>query len=53
MSAARRCEKEIVMLAGVPRARGGAPLNPIRVAQEYAMLGVLSGGRLIAGFNRG
>ena len=28
-------------------------LNPIRVAEEYAMLDVLSGGRLIAGFMRG
>lgn len=28
-------------------------LNPIRVAEEYAMLDVLSGGRLIAGFIRG
>ena len=34
----------------------GAPLpllNPIRVAEEMAMLDVLSGGRLIAGFVRG
>ena len=28
-------------------------LNPIRVAEEYAMLDVISGGRLIAGFMRG
>ncbi len=28
-------------------------LNPIRVAEEYAMLDVMSGGRLIAGFIRG
>lgn len=28
-------------------------LNPLRVAEEYAMLDVLSGGRLIAGFIRG
>lgn len=28
-------------------------LNPIRVAEEYAMLDVISGGRLIAGFIRG
>jgi alkanesulfonate monooxygenase SsuD/methylene tetrahydromethanopterin reductase-like flavin-dependent oxidoreductase (luciferase family) len=28
-------------------------LNPVRVAEEYAMLDVLSGGRLIAGFMRG
>lgn len=28
-------------------------LNPIRVAEEYTMLDVLSGGRLIAGFMRG
>jgi alkanesulfonate monooxygenase SsuD/methylene tetrahydromethanopterin reductase-like flavin-dependent oxidoreductase (luciferase family) len=28
-------------------------LNPIRVAEEYAMLDVLSGGRLVAGFMRG
>ncbi|MGH7551996.1 MAG: LLM class flavin-dependent oxidoreductase, partial [Longimicrobiales bacterium] len=28
-------------------------LNPIRVAEEYAMLDVLSGGRLIAGMIRG
>jgi alkanesulfonate monooxygenase SsuD/methylene tetrahydromethanopterin reductase-like flavin-dependent oxidoreductase (luciferase family) len=28
-------------------------LNPIRVAEEYAMLDVMSGGRLIAGFMRG
>lgn len=28
-------------------------LNPIRVAEEYAMLDVLSGGRLLAGFIRG
>jgi alkanesulfonate monooxygenase SsuD/methylene tetrahydromethanopterin reductase-like flavin-dependent oxidoreductase (luciferase family) len=28
-------------------------LNPIRVAEEFAMLDVLSGGRLIAGFMRG
>lgn len=27
--------------------------NPIRVAEEYAMLDVMSGGRLIAGFMRG
>jgi alkanesulfonate monooxygenase SsuD/methylene tetrahydromethanopterin reductase-like flavin-dependent oxidoreductase (luciferase family) len=27
--------------------------NPVRVAEEYAMLDVLSGGRLIAGFMRG
>src|SRR5436853_6534022 len=28
-------------------------LNPVRVAEEYAMLDVLSGGRLIAGMIRG
>ena len=28
-------------------------LNPIRVAEEYAMLDVMSGGRLIAGLMRG
>ena len=28
-------------------------LNPIRVAEEYAMLDVMSGGRLVAGFVRG
>ncbi|NQU70985.1 MAG: LLM class flavin-dependent oxidoreductase [Rhodospirillales bacterium] len=28
-------------------------LNPLRVAEEYAMLDVMSGGRLIAGFMRG
>jgi alkanesulfonate monooxygenase SsuD/methylene tetrahydromethanopterin reductase-like flavin-dependent oxidoreductase (luciferase family) len=28
-------------------------LNPIRVAEEYAMLDVMSGGRVIAGFMRG
>jgi alkanesulfonate monooxygenase SsuD/methylene tetrahydromethanopterin reductase-like flavin-dependent oxidoreductase (luciferase family) len=28
-------------------------LNPIRVAEEYAMLDVMSGGRLVAGFLRG
>lgn len=28
-------------------------LNPVRVAEEYAMLDVMSGGRLIAGFVRG
>lgn len=28
-------------------------LNPLRVAEEYAMLDVMSGGRLIAGFIRG
>jgi alkanesulfonate monooxygenase SsuD/methylene tetrahydromethanopterin reductase-like flavin-dependent oxidoreductase (luciferase family) len=28
-------------------------LNPIRVAEEYAMLDVMSGGRLLAGFVRG
>jgi len=28
-------------------------LNPVRVAEEYAMIDVLSGGRLIAGFMRG
>ena len=28
-------------------------LNPVRVAEEYAMLDVISGGRLIAGFMRG
>jgi alkanesulfonate monooxygenase SsuD/methylene tetrahydromethanopterin reductase-like flavin-dependent oxidoreductase (luciferase family) len=28
-------------------------LNPIRIAEEYAMLDVMSGGRLIAGFMRG
>src|SRR5579862_7068649 len=27
--------------------------NPIRIAEEYAMLDVLSGGRLMAGFVRG
>jgi alkanesulfonate monooxygenase SsuD/methylene tetrahydromethanopterin reductase-like flavin-dependent oxidoreductase (luciferase family) len=27
--------------------------NPIRIAEEYAMLDVISGGRLIAGFERG
>ncbi len=28
-------------------------LNPIRVAEEYAMIDIMSGGRLIAGFVRG
>jgi alkanesulfonate monooxygenase SsuD/methylene tetrahydromethanopterin reductase-like flavin-dependent oxidoreductase (luciferase family) len=28
-------------------------LNPVRVAEEYAMLDVMSGGRLVAGFMRG
>jgi alkanesulfonate monooxygenase SsuD/methylene tetrahydromethanopterin reductase-like flavin-dependent oxidoreductase (luciferase family) len=28
-------------------------LNPLRVAEEYAMLDVMSGGRLVAGFPRG
>jgi len=28
-------------------------LNPIRVAEEYAMIDVMSGGRLVAGFIRG
>ena len=28
-------------------------LNPIRVAEEYAMLDCMSGGRLIAGLLRG
>ncbi|MGK9052974.1 LLM class flavin-dependent oxidoreductase [Xaviernesmea oryzae] len=28
-------------------------LNPIRVAEEYAMIDVMSGGRLVAGFLRG
>ncbi len=28
-------------------------LNPIRVAEEYAMLDMISGGRLVAGFMRG
>jgi alkanesulfonate monooxygenase SsuD/methylene tetrahydromethanopterin reductase-like flavin-dependent oxidoreductase (luciferase family) len=28
-------------------------LNPIRVAEEYAMIDVMSGGRLIAGMIRG
>jgi alkanesulfonate monooxygenase SsuD/methylene tetrahydromethanopterin reductase-like flavin-dependent oxidoreductase (luciferase family) len=28
-------------------------LNPLRVAEEYAMLDVISGGRLVAGFIRG
>lgn len=28
-------------------------LNPIRVAEEYAMLDVMSGGRMVAGFFRG
>jgi len=28
-------------------------VNPIRVAEEYAMLDVMSGGRLVAGFMRG
>src|SRR4029077_19611585 len=27
--------------------------NPIRIAEEYAMLDVMSGGRLVAGFMRG
>src|SRR5436305_7683565 len=27
--------------------------NPVRVAEEYAMIDVLSGGRLVAGFMRG
>lgn len=28
-------------------------LNPIRVAEEYAMIDVMSGGRLVAGLIRG
>ncbi|MGH9598870.1 MAG: LLM class flavin-dependent oxidoreductase [Terracidiphilus sp.] len=28
-------------------------LNPLRVAEEYAMIDILSGGRLVAGFPRG
>src|SRR5579884_1526651 len=28
-------------------------LNPVRIAEEYAMLDVMSGGRLVAGFMRG
>ena len=41
------------MLAGVPKLAEVPLLNPIRAAEEHAMLGVLSGGRLIAGFERG
>jgi len=40
--------------AGILQAGNILPLNnPIRVAEEYAMLDVLSGGRLVAGFMRG
>ena len=40
--------------AGILQSGNIVPLtNPIRVAEEYAMLDVQSGGRLIAGFMRG
>jgi alkanesulfonate monooxygenase SsuD/methylene tetrahydromethanopterin reductase-like flavin-dependent oxidoreductase (luciferase family) len=40
--------------AGILQSGNILPIvNPIRVAEEYAMLDVLSGGRLIAGFMRG
>ena len=40
--------------AGILQSGNIVPLtNPIRIAEEYAMLDVQSGGRLIAGFMRG
>ncbi len=40
--------------AGILQSGNIVPItNPIRVAEEYAMLDVMSGGRLIAGFMRG
>ena len=46
---AQRTNKAMILQSGniVPI------LNPIRVAEEYAMLDMISGGRLIAGFMRG
>ncbi len=46
---AQRTSKAMILQSGniVPI------LNPIRVAEEYAMLDMISGGRLIAGFMRG
>jgi alkanesulfonate monooxygenase SsuD/methylene tetrahydromethanopterin reductase-like flavin-dependent oxidoreductase (luciferase family) len=40
--------------AGILQSGNIIPIvNPIRVAEEYAMIDVLSGGRLVAGFMRG
>jgi len=40
--------------AGIFQSGNIVPIsNPIRIAEEYAMLDVMSGGRLIAGFMRG
>ena len=40
--------------AGILQSGNIVPIvNPIRVAEEYAMLDVMSGGRLVAGFMRG
>jgi alkanesulfonate monooxygenase SsuD/methylene tetrahydromethanopterin reductase-like flavin-dependent oxidoreductase (luciferase family) len=40
--------------AGILQSGNIVPLsNPVRIAEEYAMLDVMSGGRLIAGFMRG
>jgi len=40
--------------AGILQSGNIVPIsNPIRIAEEYAMLDVMSGGRLIAGFMRG
>ena len=40
--------------AGILQSGNIIPIvNPIRVAEEYAMLDVMSGGRLVAGFMRG
>jgi alkanesulfonate monooxygenase SsuD/methylene tetrahydromethanopterin reductase-like flavin-dependent oxidoreductase (luciferase family) len=46
---AQRTKKAMILQSGniVPI------VNPIRVAEEYAMLDMISGGRLIAGFMRG
>ena len=40
--------------AGILQSGNIVPIsNPIRIAEEYAMLDVMSGGRLVAGFMRG
>ncbi|OIQ68677.1 alkanal monooxygenase alpha chain [mine drainage metagenome] len=46
---ARLTHKAMICILGNPLPL----LNPIRVAEEYAMIDILSGGRLVAGFPRG
>lgn len=48
-SLARRTKRAKILILGFPLAHR----NPIQVAEDAAMLDVLSGGRLIAGFVRG